>query len=76
MIRPGCWKLHHYIESMLWWCECAEDKNPLFHYFPITKEDIQEEIEFVKECYERNTNTTLVLSMMVDKKRKRYDERI
>lgn len=76
MIKPGCWRLHHYIESMLWWCECAEDKNPLFHYFPITREDIEQEIEFVKECYERNTNTTLALSMMVDKKRKGDGKRI
>lgn len=72
MIKPNCWKLHHYIESMLWWCECAEDKNPIFHYFPITKEDIEEEIEFVKGCYERNTPTATALSMMWDKKRKIY----
>lgn len=73
MIRPGCWKLHHYIESMLWWCECAEGKNPVFHYFSITKDDIEEEIEFVKECYNRDTPVSTALSMMWDKKRKKHE---
>lgn len=73
MIKPGCWKLHHYIESMLWWCECAENKNPIFRYFPITEEDIEEEIEFVKECYNRDTPVSTALSMMWDKKRKKHE---
>lgn len=71
-IKPNCWKLHHYIESMLWWCECAENKNTIFFYFPITKEDIEEEFEFVKECYQRNTPTVTVLSTLWEKKKKKY----
>lgn len=70
MIRPNCYKLHHYIESMLWWCECEKDKNKIFHYFPITKEDIESEIEFVKWAYETNMPTITCLSKIEDKKRR------
>lgn len=69
MIKPGCYKLHHYIEDALLWCECNEDKNPLFHYFRITPEDIEEQIEYVKYAYERNIPTITMLSVMWEAKR-------
>lgn len=69
MIRPNCWKLHHYIESMLWWCECAESKNKVFYYFPITKEDILKDIELVKYYYEKGIPSIKLLSKLEDKKK-------
>lgn len=69
MIKPGCWRLHHYIESMLWWCECAENKNKAFYYFPITREDIEDNIEFVKEAFERNVPAITLLDKILQKKR-------
>lgn len=71
MIRPYCWELHHYIESMLWWCECEENKSKKFYYFPITRKDIENEIEFVNWAYERNMPAITALSKIDEKKKNR-----
>lgn len=69
MIKPGCYKLHHYIEDILLWCECNNSKNKLYYYFPITKEDIEENMEMVKVAYERNVPTITLLDKILQKKR-------
>lgn len=73
MIRPYCWKLSDYIESMLCWCECQENKDKTFYYFKITKQDIIKEMELVKRYFERDIPVVKILLRLEEKKKMGID---
>lgn len=69
MIKPNCWKLRDYLESILEWTQENENKSPLFYYFSITSTDIEEQMDFVKQGFEKGTPVINLLWMMLDYKR-------
>lgn len=48
MIKPNCWKLRDYIQSLLDWTIEAEDKNPVCYYFPIDSRDFAKYMKIIE----------------------------
>lgn len=69
MIKPNCWKLRDYIQSLLDWTIEAEDKNPVCYYFPIDSRDLAKNMELIKNGYNKNILPVNLLWQIMDKKK-------
>lgn len=70
MIKPKCWKLCDYLQSIYEWTRENENKNPIFYYFPITQLDIGNQMELVKWAFEKSIPVVDLLWMMLENKKK------
>lgn len=70
MIKPKCWKLCDYLQSIYEWTQGNENKNPIFYYFPITQLDIGNQMELVKWAFEKSIPVVNLLWMMLENKKK------
>lgn len=68
---PSKYKIKNYVEDILLWCECADNKNSAFYYFPFTKNDIIDNMEFIKISFEKDINPIVLLSKMMDFKKEK-----
>lgn len=69
MIKPNCWKLKDYIQSLLDWTIEAEDKNPVCYYFPIDSRDLAKYMEIVEWGYKNDIIPVNLLWRIMDVKK-------
>lgn len=69
MIKPKCWKLCDYLQSILDWTIEAENKNPIYYYFPIDSRDLAKNMELIKNGYNKDILPVNLLWRIMDKKK-------
>ena len=69
MIKPKCWKLCDYLQSIYEWTQENENKNPIHYYFPITSLDLAKYNDVVKRGYKKDFPVILLLWEIMERKK-------
>ncbi len=69
MIKPKCWKLCDYLQSIYEWTQENENKNPIHYYFPITSLDLAKYNDVVKRGYKKDIPVIELLWEIMERKK-------
>ena len=54
MANPNYFKLRDYLQSLIDMTIEAENKNPIYYYFPIDSRDLAKNMELIKNGYNKD----------------------
>lgn len=69
MANPNYFKLRDYLQSLIDMTIEAENKNPIYYYFPIDSMDLAKNMELIKNGYNKNILPVNLLWQIMDKKK-------
>lgn len=69
MANPNYFKLKDYLQSLIDMTIEAENKNPIYYYFPIDSRDLAKNMELIKNGYNKDILPVNLLWQIMDKKK-------
>lgn len=69
MANPNYFKLRDYLQSLIDMTIEAENKNPIYYYFPIDYRDLAKNMELIKNGYNKDILPVNLLWQIMDKKK-------
>ena len=69
MANPNYFKLRDYLQSLIDMTIEAENKNPIYYYFPIYSRALAKNMELIKNGYNKDILPVNLLWQIMDKKK-------